>query len=76
MAVKHMAMDELDRKIIHLLQIDGERPLVARGRAEGLSVSTVNERIRNSNRRVRWWKCGRASIPRRSDSTFSPSSTF
>jgi DNA-binding Lrp family transcriptional regulator len=53
MAVKHMAMDELDRKIIHLLQIDGERPLAARGRAVGLSVSAVNERIRNSNRRVR-----------------------
>jgi DNA-binding Lrp family transcriptional regulator len=53
MAVKHMAMDELGRKILHPLQIDGERPLVARGRAVGLSVSAVNERIKNLNRRVR-----------------------
>jgi len=39
-------MDGLDRKIIHLLQADGERPLAALGRAIGLSVSAVNERVK------------------------------
>jgi Lrp/AsnC family leucine-responsive transcriptional regulator len=39
-------MDEADRKIIQLLQSDGERPLAALGRAVGLSVSAVNERVK------------------------------
>ena len=39
-------MDDIDRKILNLLQIDGERPLAALGRAVGLSVSAVNERVR------------------------------
>jgi Lrp/AsnC family leucine-responsive transcriptional regulator len=39
-------MDDLDRKILQILQADGERPLAALGRAVGLSVSAVNERIK------------------------------
>jgi Lrp/AsnC family leucine-responsive transcriptional regulator len=46
LSVNYAAMDELDRKIIQLLQSDGERPLAALGRAVGLSVSAVNERIK------------------------------
>jgi Lrp/AsnC family leucine-responsive transcriptional regulator len=46
LAVNSAAVDDVDRKIIHLLQSDGERPLAALGRAVGLSVSAVNERIK------------------------------
>jgi Lrp/AsnC family leucine-responsive transcriptional regulator len=46
MTVIYAAMDDVDRKIIQLLQSDGDRPLAALGRAVGLSVSAVNERIK------------------------------
>ncbi len=41
-------MDELDRKnYSNSFKSDGERPLAALGRAVGLSVSAVNERVKN-----------------------------
>ncbi|MFZ5791079.1 MAG: Lrp/AsnC family transcriptional regulator [Pseudomonadota bacterium] len=39
-------MDDIDRKILQLLQANAERPLAALGRSVGLSVSAVNERVK------------------------------
>lgn len=43
---KIAVLDEIDRKIILLLQEDCRRPLAALGAAVGLSISATNERVK------------------------------
>lgn len=44
-------LDDTDRKLLKLLQEDGRTPYVELGRAVGLAVSSVNERVRKLNER-------------------------
>lgn len=39
-------LDEIDRKLLKLLQADGRTPYAELGKAVGLAVSSVNERVR------------------------------
>src|SRR6188474_1117705 len=39
-------LDDIDRKLLKLLQEDGRTPYAELGKAVGLAVSSVNERVR------------------------------
>jgi Lrp/AsnC family leucine-responsive transcriptional regulator len=39
-------LDEIDRKLLKILQVDGRTPYAELGKAVGLAVSSVNERVR------------------------------
>ena len=43
--------DETDRKILEMLQENGRTPYAELGKAVGLSVSSVNERVRKLHER-------------------------
>ena len=45
------SLDEIDRKLLKLLQEDGRTPYVALGKAVGLAISSVNERVRKLGER-------------------------
>lgn len=44
-------VDEVDRKLLQMLQADGRTPYAKLGRAVGLAVSSVNERVRKLGER-------------------------
>jgi Lrp/AsnC family leucine-responsive transcriptional regulator len=44
-------LDEIDRKLLHILQGDGRTPYAELGKAVGLAVSSVNERVRKLSER-------------------------
>jgi Lrp/AsnC family leucine-responsive transcriptional regulator len=44
-------LDEIDRKLLKLLQDDGRMPYAELGKAVGLAVSSVNERVHKLNDR-------------------------
>lgn len=46
-----MSLDNIDRKLLELLQRDGRTPYAELGKAVGLAVSSVNERVRKLGER-------------------------
>jgi Lrp/AsnC family transcriptional regulator, leucine-responsive regulatory protein len=44
-------LDDIDRKLLHILQGDGRTPYAELGKAVGLAVSSVNERVRKLGER-------------------------
>ena len=44
-------LDDIDRKLLHILQQDGRTPYAELGKAVGLAVSSVNERVRKLGER-------------------------
>lgn len=44
-------VDDIDRKLLRILQADGRTPYAELGRAVGLAVSSVNERVRKLGER-------------------------
>jgi Lrp/AsnC family leucine-responsive transcriptional regulator len=44
-------VDDIDRKLLRILQTDGRTPYAELGRAVGLAVSSVNERVRKLGER-------------------------
>src|SRR5579872_6401575 len=44
-------IDDIDRKLLQLLQDDGRMPYAELGKAVGLAVSSVNERVRKLTER-------------------------
>ena len=44
-------LDAIDRKLLAILQIDGRTPYAELGKAVGLAVSSVNERVRKLSER-------------------------
>jgi len=45
------SLDKIDRKLLELLQQDGRTPYAELGKAVGLAVSSVNERVRKLSER-------------------------
>src|SRR5436853_3868379 len=43
--------DDTDRKLLKILQVDGRTPYAELGKAVGLAVSSVNERVRKLSER-------------------------
>ena len=44
-------LDDIDRKLLKILQVDGRSPYAELGKAVGLAVSSVNERVRKLSER-------------------------
>src|SRR5438067_4477588 len=44
-------LDDIDRKLLHILQGDGRTPYAELGKAVGLAISSVNERVRKLGER-------------------------